>query len=256
MTHQTKSIEELQISDSGQVELPIVPQLLDDPLSSYALKMVRKRGTEFPLDGVLLDMEEMAAIEQIPIIGPLEGAVIQILMQLRQPPPRKVLDIGTAIGYSALWLARALPKGSHIVSIEIDPQRAQTARDFIEKARYHHQIEVIIGDVLDLLPTMGKFDIIFQDVIKHVYFGADSRLSLQLLECCLEHLEDGGLLLGDNAFCMGEVLHNDTEDLPAQIRGIQAYNDKVATHPELDSVIIPVRDGLWVSHRRKGEQHE
>ncbi len=110
MIHQTKSIEEVKIQSAGQVELPIVPQLLDDPLSSYALKMLRNRQTEFPLDGVLLDMEELAAIEQIPIIGPLEGAVIQILTQLRQPPPQTVLDIGTAIGYSALWLARALPK--------------------------------------------------------------------------------------------------------------------------------------------------
>lgn len=251
MLQRTKNIAQVHFPNNGQVALPIVPQMLDDPLSNYALEMLHMRQVESPLDDVLLEMEEVAAVEQIPIIGRLEGAVIQILTQLRQSPARKVLDIGTAIGYSALWFARALPKDSQIISIEIDPQRAQSAKNFIEKAGYQHQIEVVVGDVLELLPTMGMFDVILQDVIKHIYFGTDPRLSIQLFEYCLDHLNDGGLLLGDNAFCMGEVLHNHSEDLPAQVRGIQVYNAQVATHPELDSVILPVRDGLWVSHRRK-----
>ncbi|MBL6982165.1 MAG: class I SAM-dependent methyltransferase, partial [Anaerolineales bacterium] len=197
MVQQTKSIENIQANNNGRVALPIVPQFLDDPLSGYALEMLRMKRGESLIDDVLLEMEELASIEQIPIIGPLEGAVIQILTQIRQPAPKLVLDIGTAIGYSALWLAKALPNGSQIISIEIDAQRAQTAKKFIEKAGYQHQIEVVCGDVLDLLPSMEIFDVILQDVIKHVYFGADSRLSLQLFEYCLDHLHDGGMLLGD-----------------------------------------------------------
>jgi len=206
MTQQIKNIEDVRIGNTRQVALPIVPQLLDDPLSSYALALLRKRNAEFPVDDVLAEMEEMASIEQIPIIGPLEGAVIQMLTQLQQPEPQNVLDIGTAIGYSALWMARGISPESKITSIEIDPQRAQIARNFIEQAGYQHQIEVVIGDVLALLPSMGQFDIILQDVIKHVYFGADSQLSLQLFDYCMDHLNEGGLLLGDNAFCLGEVL--------------------------------------------------
>ncbi len=208
MVQQIKSIDNIQTYNNGRVALPIVPQFLDDPLSGYALEMLRMKHGDSPLDDVLLEMEELASIEQIPIIGPLEGAVIQLLTQIRQPAPRRVLDIGTAIGYSAIWLARALPSSSQIISIEIDPQRAETAREFIEKAGYQHQIEVICGDVLELLPSMEMFDVILQDVIKHVYFGADSQLSLQLFEYCFDHLHEGGMLLGDNAFCMGEVLHN------------------------------------------------
>jgi caffeoyl-CoA O-methyltransferase len=242
---------ELHNSDNGRVALPIVPQILDDPLSSYALKMLYMRDAESPLDDVLREMEDLAALEQIPIIGPLEGAVVQVLTQLRQPASKMILDIGTAIGYSALWMARDLPEDSKIISIEIDPQRAQLAEEFIEKAGYQHKIKVILGDALEILPTLGQFDLIFQDVIKHVYFGSDSKLALKLFDHCMDHLVDGGTLLGDNAFCMGEVLHNQSNGIPAQIRGIQAYNKQVATHPDLSSVIIPVRDGLWVSHKHK-----
>ncbi len=236
-----------KVLENGRVALPIVPQLPDDPLEKYALMLLRKRPAVLPVDDVLREMEALAAREAIPIIGPLEGAVIQAIMQLRQPPPRWVLDIGTAIGYSALWLARALPRESRVISIEIDPQRARVARDFIQRAGYHGQVEIINGDVMDVLPALGKFDVILQDVIKHVYFGKSADLSLQLLEECLRHLEVNGVLLGDNAYCMGEVLHRRKADLPAQIVGIQAYNESVAVHPQLDSVIIPVRDGLWVS---------
>ncbi len=241
---------QVQALENGRVALPIVPQLPDDPLEKYALMLLRKRAAVSPLDDVLQEMEALAARQAIPIIGPLEGAVIQAILQLRQPPPRRVLDIGTAIGYSALWLARALPRESRVISIEIDPRRARMARDFIRRAGYHEQIEIINGDVMDLLPALGKFDVILQDVIKHIYFGKNSVLSLYLLEECLKHLTVNGVLLGDNAFCMGEVLHHRKEDLPAQIVGIQAYNETVAVHPQLDSVIIPVRDGLWVSTLR------
>ncbi|MEA3350010.1 MAG: O-methyltransferase [Chloroflexota bacterium] len=252
MSKKSLQSKKIRISNNGRIELPIVQQSPEDPLSNYALDMLRMRPTNTRLGTVLLEMEVMAAREQVPIIGPLEGAVIQALLQLRQPPPRKVLDIGTAIGYSALCLARTLPQEAQIISIEIDPQRAGLARHFIEKAGLQSRIQVIVGDVMELLPKIdNEFDIIFQDVIKHVYFGADASLALQLLESCLDHLADNGVLLGDNAFCMGEVLHNRSDELPAQIVGIQAYNKKVAAHPQLNSVIIPVRDGLWVSHKRK-----
>ena len=243
-------IQQEFFSDNGRSALPIVPQQSDDPLAGYALQLLARRIPELPLDTVLLEMEALAEREQIPIIGPLEGAIIQALLQMRHPAPRCVLDIGTSIGYSALWLARGLPAESKVVSIEIDPQRVRLARKFVEKAGYQHQIEIIEGDVMELLPTLGMFELILQDVIKHVYFGKSAQLSLQLLAYCLEHLVDGGVLLGDNAFCMGEVLLEDADELPVQVLGIKAYNDLVATHRQLDSVILPVRDGLWLSHKR------
>jgi len=240
-----------QSSDNGRCVLPIVPQTLSDPLSQYALQLLHMRPSESPVDDVLREMEKLAARDGIPIIGPLEGAMIQMLIQLYQTPPRRVLDIGTAIGYSAIWLARGLPPESQITSIEIDPERAEMAQHFISQAGYQDRVRVLVGDVFELLPKIeNQFDVILQDVIKHIYFGADSQLSLKLLDLCVEYLVAGGVLLGDNVFCMGEVLHEPSEQVPEQVIGIQAYNDRVASHPQLHSIAIPIRDGLWVSRKR------
>jgi protein-L-isoaspartate O-methyltransferase len=89
--------------------LPIVPQLTDDALDAYSLRLLRMRTPQQPVDSVLREMESLAERENVPIIGPLEGAIIQMLVSLREQPPRLVLDIGSAIGYSAIWLARGLP---------------------------------------------------------------------------------------------------------------------------------------------------
>ena len=245
----------LQIGKNGRKALPIVPQNVEDQLSQYALRLLRMRPTEEPVDSVLHEMEALAEKESIPIIGPLEGAIIQMLIQMRPAPAQMVLDIGTAIGYSAIWLARGLPAESRIISIEIDLERAELAQDFIRRAGFSDRIEVWVGDAFELLPQLDmQFDVILQDVIKHVYFGADSQLSLQLLDLCLEHLVDGGLLLGDNVFCMGEVLHEGQNSIPKQVIGIQAYNNRVANHPLLDSVVLPVRDGMWVSQKRPARE--
>jgi predicted O-methyltransferase YrrM len=166
-----------------------------------------------------------------------------------------VLDIGTAIGYSAIWLARSLHPNSQVISIEIDPNRAALANEYINRAGYATQVEVLVGDVFELLPQLDiQFDIILQDIIKHIYFGVSSQLSLKLLDLCIEHLVDGGMLLGDNVFCMGEVLHEDPTELPKQVAGIQAYNAQVAKHPLLESITLPIRDGLWVSRKRAPHQ--
>ena len=236
---------------NGRKALPIVPQNVEDQLSQYALQLLRKRPAQQPVDEVLHEMEVLAEKEGIPIIGPLEGAIVQMLVQMRGASSQLVLDIGTAIGYSAIWLARGLPAGSKIISIEIDPERADLAKEFIHRSGLSDHIEVLVGDAFELLPQLDmQFDIILQDVIKHVYFGADSQLSLRLLDLCIERLVDGGLLLGDNVFCMGEVLHQEQNSIPKQVIGIQDYNNRVANHPQLDSVVLPVRDGLWVSQKR------
>lgn len=234
--------------------LPIAPQTSNAPLEQYALNLLRLRQPQPGLDAVLAEMEALAVDEQIPIIGPVEGAVLQSLVGLAGPRVRNVLDIGTAIGYSALWLARDLGPQAHVWSIELNPERAERARAFIERAGLSGRITVLQGDVFDILPTLDHtFDVIFQDVIKHVYFSADPGLAIRLLDHCLAHLAPDGVLLGDNAFCLGEVLLSAAE-IPPQVVGVQAYNNAVATHPALQSVIVPIRDGLWVSYRRQPGQ--
>src|SRR5262245_19670518 len=95
--------------------LPIAPQVSDDPLSQYTLDLLRLRPTTSPIDDVLQELEQFAAEHNIPIVGPVEGAIIQSLVSTTTEP-RRVLELGTAIGYSTIWLARSLRPGSHITS--------------------------------------------------------------------------------------------------------------------------------------------
>lgn len=230
--------------------LPIVPQSSDDPLVKYAEQMLSLRPKLSPVDDVLREMEALAERNNIPIIGPLEGAILQAIIATRRPQPTCLLEIGTATGYSAIWMARAVDTDCTITSIEMDPERATMAEHYIKKAGYEDRITVLNGNAFDILPTLNRqFEVIFQDVIKHAFFGTSEHLALRLLDLLLDKLADNGILLGDNAFCMGEVLHENGGYLPKQVRGIKAYNEAVATHPNLNSVIIPVRDGLWISNK-------
>jgi len=228
--------------------LPIVPQISDDQLELYALQIMKLQEDDTPLQRILHEMEAIAQAESVPIIGALEGRIISGLISMRQPPVRQVLDIGTAIGYSAIWLARVIGVEGHVTTIEIDPLRADRAREFVRRAGVESQVEIITGDVFEILPGLSrKYDVIFQDVMKHVYFAQDDSLALKLLELSVEHLAQRGILLTDNAFCQGKVMQLTEYN---QVKGIQAYNAAIATHPKLNSLLFPFRDGLWYSRRR------
>ncbi len=233
--------------DKKAVPLPIVPQISDDLLEQYAIQMLKSAEKNDRIQKVLRKIERIAEENSIPIIGELEGRVIAELITLRSPRPRKVLDIGTAIGYSAIWLASVLDIDGRITSIEMDPARAQQAIEFIAEAGVSEKVEVVVGDVFDILPRLPvDYDIIFQDVMKHVYFAQDPLLARKLLDLCIEHLGPEGLFFTDNAFCQGKVLHESDYN---QVKGIQAYNQALAVHPMLSSLLLPFRDGLWLSRR-------
>jgi O-methyltransferase len=229
--------------------LPIVPQDSTDPREVFATGLARLAPLPQRLTDVLTEMETVAEREQIPIIGRLEGAVVQMLVLNRGGNARRILDIGTAIGYSALWLASALPPGGTVTSIEIDPARAARARGFIEQAGYADRIEVVVGDAFEVVPDLGGYDVIFQDVMKHHYFGSDPCLAVELLKLCTSHLDEQGVLFIDNALCGGAVLDPSLADGSNELIGIQSLNEMLVHDPDFISVILPVRDGLWMARR-------
>lgn len=168
-----------------------------------------------------------------------QGKLLQVL--LAAIGARRVLEIGTLGGYSALWMARALPPDGRLVTLEIDSDRAALARRFVEKAGSERQIEVREGDARALLAVMADegtepFDAAFIDADKESY--------VEYLDRSLELVRPGGLILTDNAFRDGRVLDDDPDEAT---RGVLAYNARVASDPRLVSTIIPVRDGLAVS---------
>jgi caffeoyl-CoA O-methyltransferase len=156
-----------------QAALPILAQVSDDLLEQHALQMIQLHEDDTPLQQTLYKMEKVAQEESIPMIGALEGRILAALISIAsacQPPARELLDIGTVIGYSAIWLSSEIGPEGYITSFEIDPVRAARAREFVRRDGVEEQVEIIVGDVFELLPQLNKkYDVIFQDVMKHVY---------------------------------------------------------------------------------------
>ena len=192
-------------------------------------------------DAVLAELRQEIGRQGLPEIhiSPEQGKLLQVLLEAIGA--RRVLEIGTLGGYSALWMARALASTGRLVTVEIDPDRAAFARSFIEKAGRSGVVEVRVGEARSVLRAMvadavEPFDTVFIDADKESY--------VEYLELSLELVRPGGLVLADNAFRSGRVL----DDAPDEAtEAILAYNRRVATDSRLASTIIPVRDGLAIS---------
>jgi len=197
-------------------------------------------GLFAPEDEVLRDLRRTIAERELPeiYISPEQGRLLQVL--LAAVGARTVLEIGTLGGYSAIWMARALPRDGRLLTLEIDPARAELARATIARAGLDAVVEVRVGDAADILDELvvaGRtFDVAFID--------ADKERYPMYLERTLELVRSGGLILGDNAFREGRVLDEDAPD--DGTAGMQRFNEMMARHRRLLSTIIPVRDGLAV----------
>ncbi len=210
--------------------------ITDPKLEDYMVGLVP------PQRGVLVDIEAHAEREGIGIIGPLQGHFLYTLTLAIKP--KDILEVGTAIGYSAMWLALAAQKtGGRVVTIEQDEGRASWAEAYMRQADLSGVCAVRRGDGLVLLRGMEEnFDLIFLDVLTQ-FSSPDT--ALEMLDLCVRRLRPGGMLLSDNALRSGQVL--DPQSYSPSTQGIAAFNQAVATHPRLTSTIIPIRDGLSMS---------
>jgi predicted O-methyltransferase YrrM len=189
-------------------------------------------------------LDEIAAAGQqrdLPLVDAEVGALLRVLA-LAAGATRS-LETGTAIGYSGIWLAGALPPGGMLLTMEMNPERAREARANFEKAGLADRVNVIVGDAQRLLAKVaGPFDIIFQD--------GDKQLYSPLLDRLAALLRPGGLLVTDNVLWDGEVVpgfaarrQRDAGDT----RAIAEYNERLAAHPQLMTSIVPIRDGIAIS---------
>jgi predicted O-methyltransferase YrrM len=197
-------------------------------------------------DAVLLDMEAHAERENVPIIGPVEGQFLYTLTLAARA--KEILDVGTAIGYSAMWLALAAREhDGRVVTIEKDPGRASWAEAYFRQANLSGVCAVRRGDALAIMRGMQEsFDLIFLDILTQF---DRPETALTMLDLSLMLLRPGGLLLSDNAFRSGRVLDPTRED--PSTRGIAAFNEAIMSHPKLASTLVPLRDGVSVSVKRK-----
>jgi predicted O-methyltransferase YrrM len=206
-----------------------------DELQAYLDGLVPKR------DAVLSRMEEEAHREGIPIVDVHEGQLLYLLVKIARA--KRVLELGTATGYSGICLLRGT-EGGTLTTYEMNHERAERARANFSDAGLGRQVMVLEEDAVKALAKLqGRFDVCFIDLLNS--FPSED-VTRQAFEGCLEHLDAGGLLMADNALRQGEVLQPKNQ----QARNVAFYNELVSKHPRLDSVVVPIRDGLSVARVR------
>ncbi len=188
-------------------------------------------------DPVLADMEKAAAREDIPIVGPAVARMFYLLAQISGA--KRIFEMGSAIGYSTIWWARAAGPKGEIYYTDGDPKNAKRAQGFFKRAGVEKRIHIMTGDALEMLDRVrGNFDLIFIDVDKHQYPTA--------LKKAVKRLKRGGLLVTDNTLWSGRVTRK--ADSPAT-RGVQEFNRVVYGMKNLFPVMIPLRDGVTIGRK-------
>lgn len=163
-----------------------------------------------------------------------EGRLLAVLLAAVQA--RRVLEIGALGGYSGAWMARALPAGGRLTTIEFDPAHAKVAREAYRTAGVADRVDLIEGPALDILPTLPPgFDAVFVD--------ADKAPMAKYFEWGMKLLRVGGLLLGDNAFHDGKVA--DPSVTTPDTEGVRAFNRLSAIDPRIRATVIPIRADWW-----------
>lgn len=179
---------------------------------------------------LVLDENEAAGLPAIDV-SPLQGALLSLLVRL--VGARSVLEIGTLGGYSTIHLARALPPGGRVVSLEFAPRHAEVARRNVERAGFADVVDIRVGPALDSLPRIeaegaGPFDLVFVD--------ADKQNGPAYLDWAVRLTRRGGVIVGDNVVRGGRVVDEDTTD-PA-IRGTQGFLEALGADPHLEATAL------------------
>jgi predicted O-methyltransferase YrrM len=195
-------------------------------------------------DPVLLEIARVGRDRDLPLVDAEVGALLRVLALAAGAT--RILEIGTAIGYSGIWLAGALPATGSLLTMEMNTERAREARANFERAGLADRVNVIVGDAaLMLAKVAGPFDIIFQD--------GDKQLYSPLLDRLVALLRPGGLLITDNVLWDGEVVPRfvpTPQRNPADTHAIAEYNERLAKHPALITTVVPLRDGVAVSVKK------
>jgi caffeoyl-CoA O-methyltransferase len=187
-------------------------------------------------DETLTEMEAEAAKRDIPIVGP---AVARVLHQLALiVGAKKVFEMGSAIGYSTIWWARAVGEGGRVFYTDGNPKNADEARGYFKRAAVADRITVKTGDALEILSEQKEqFDIIFNDVDKEDY--------PRVFKLAMPRLRKGGLFISDNVLWSGKVADKNSKD--ASTKAIQEFNRLLYESPDTFTTILPIRDGIAVA---------
>ncbi len=203
---------------------------IDARLADY-IDALANRGGE-----PLAKIENEGLADDWPIVGAAEGSFLHILA--KTIGARRILELGTAIGYSGTWWARALPPDGELITVEFDPETAKLADANLTKTGVRDRVTILVGPAEEIIEDIqGPFDLIFVDINKEGY--------PKVLEACIRRLRVGGLLVTDNVLWHGAVA--DPKDRSKDTAAIRTYNERLAKDPRMLASILPLRDGVSVA---------
>jgi caffeoyl-CoA O-methyltransferase len=192
-----------------------------------------------PRDEILVEIEAEAAKRNIPIVGPAVGRILHQLALMIGA--KNIFELGSAIGYSTIWWARAVGEGGHVIYTDGDRNKAEEARRYFDRAGVSERITPKTGDALELLSEeKQQFDIIFNDVDKEDY--------PRVFKLALPHLRKGGLFVTDNVLWSGKVAQKNPFE--ASTKAILEFNRLLYSSPDLFTTILPIRDGVAVAIKK------
>jgi caffeoyl-CoA O-methyltransferase len=194
-------------------------------------------------DSVLAEMEAHAGRDGIPIVVPSTGQLLAVLVLASGA--RRIVEVGTAIGVSTLYMARALPANGRIATFEIDEARHVAAREYLSRAGVLDRVDLHLQDAREGLASVsGEFDLAFVDGVKSQYGD--------YLDALLPLIRRGGIIAVDNVLMGGTVAenHSDGHWSAEQIATARGLNERLLTDPELHGTVTPVGDGVLIAVRR------
>ena len=171
--------------------------------------------------------------------GHLQGRVLSMLTHMITP--KTILEIGTYTGYSAICFAEGMQKDGKLITIDINNELETMANSYFEKAGYTDQIDMRIGNAIDIIPTLDmKFDLVFIDADKHNYSN--------YYDLAIDKVNKGGYIIADNVLWSGKVVQEDVKT-DVDTKALDEYNKKIHEDSRVENVLFPVRDGLMVARK-------
>lgn len=210
----------------------------DDPFEIvHPLVDAYLRALPFPADPLLSQMEEYAEQHSIPIVDPLVG---QLLSQLvRSVNARLVVELGSAIGYSTIWLARSVEPEAKVWFVDRDPGLAKVAKHYFDGAAVSERIEIFVGDALSFLESFpGEADLVFCDIDKYQYPRA--------FELALPKIRPGGFFVADNTLWQGRIFSHSSPGTDPDSEGIRRFNELTHRDQRVITVLLPLGDGVTI----------
>ena len=206
---------------------------LDEEIENYALNHTSQEND------LLKELNRQTHIQILQprmLSGHLQGKVLSMFSNMINP--KRVLEIGTYTGYSALSIAEGLPVDGEIITIDLNQELEPFTRSYFEKSVYNSKIKFLVGNALEVIPTLNEtWDLVFIDADKENY--------CTYFDLVINQVRKGGFIIVDNVLWSGKVLHEATPN-DMETKGIIAFNSKVHEDSRVENLLLPVRDGLMI----------